>query len=122
MAHFHQFTRDPVQLRDIYNILTNALKRQDVTAILLDERANIFQEGQRRLAPLPFLVDNVVLLRYVEVDSSIQRAIAVMKMRGSDHEKEIRSYEIEEGGIKLGAPFSGQAGILSGDPYRIAAS
>jgi circadian clock protein KaiC len=50
----------------------------------------------------------------------MQRAIAVMKMRGSAHQKEIRRFEIQKGGLKIGETFSNRAGILSGNPQRIA--
>ena len=62
----------------------------------------------------------MILLRYVEVDSTMQRAIAVMKMRGSLHQKEIRRFEIQPGGLKIKEPFTGREGILSGLPYRTA--
>lgn len=120
VAHFQQFTQNSIELREIYNILINAIKRQDITALLLDEAANILQAQGKPVAALPFLVDAVILLRYVEVDSSMKRAMAVMKMRGSNHQKEIRSFEIKPGGLVLGPPFTGQAGILSGMSHRIA--
>ncbi|MCB0164477.1 MAG: hypothetical protein KDI79_09640 [Anaerolineae bacterium] len=120
VAHFQQFTQNPIEIREIYNILINAIKRQDITALLLDEAANILQAQGKEVAALPFLVDAVILLRYVEVDSSMKRAMAVMKMRGSSHQKEIRSFEIKPGGLVLGSPFTGHAGILSGMSHRIA--
>ncbi|MCB0191378.1 MAG: hypothetical protein KDJ65_05490 [Anaerolineae bacterium] len=120
VAHFQQFTQDPLELREIYNTLVNAIKRQDSTVLLLDEAANILQHRGTEVAALPFLVDTVILLRYVEVDSTMQRAIAVMKMRGSSHQKEIRSFEIKKGGLALGPPFDGHAGILSGMSHRTA--
>ena len=120
VAHFQQFTQNPIELREIYNILINAIKRQDITALLLDEAANILQAPGKHVAALPFLVDAVILLRYVEVDSSMKRAMAVMKMRGSNHQKEIRSFEIKSGGLVFGSPFTGHAGILSGVSQRIA--
>ena len=49
---------------------------------------------------LSFLVDNTILLRYVEIESTMQRAMVVLKMRGSDHAKEIRRYEIGVGGLR----------------------
>ncbi len=119
-AHFQRLSNDPLELREIYNTLVNAMKRQGITAILLDEAANVMQAQRGRMASLPFLVDTVMLLRYVEVDSSIQRAIAIMKMRGSPHQKEIRRFQIQKGGLEIGEPFTGRAGILSGMPYRIA--
>lgn len=119
-AHFQRLTNDVLELREMYNTLVNAMKRQNMTALLLDEVANVLQGQRGKMASLPFLVDTVVLLRYVEVDSRMQRAIAVMKMRGSTHQKEIRRFKIQQGGLEVGEPFTGRAGILSGTPQRIA--
>lgn len=119
-AHFQRMTSDPLELRDTYNTLVNALKREGLTSLLLDEAINVLDVQRGRMASLPFLVDTVMLLRYVEVDSSVQRAIAVMKMRGSAHQKEIRRFEIQKGGLKLKEPFTGREGILSGATHRIA--
>lgn len=119
-AHFQRLTSDPLELREIYNTLVNALKREGMTSLLLDEAVNVLEVQRGRMASLPFLVDTVMLLRYVEVDSSMQRAIAVMKMRGSMHQKEIRRFEIQKGGLKIKEPFTGREGILSGATHRIA--
>ncbi len=119
-AHFQRMTADPLELREIYNTLVNALKREGMTSLLLDEAVNVLEVQRGRMASLPFLVDTVMLLRYVEVDSSMQRAIAVMKMRGSAHQKEIRRFEIQKGGLKIKEPFTGREGILSGATHRTA--
>lgn len=119
-AHFQRMSNDPLELREIYNTLVNALKREGLTSLLLDEAINVLEVQRGRMASLPFVVDTVMLLRYVEVDSSIQRAIAVMKMRGSAHQKEIRRFEIQKGGLKIKEPFTGREGILSGATHRIA--
>ena len=68
---------------------------------------------------LSFVVDSILLLRYVEVESAIQRAIAVMKMRGSDHAKDIRRYEIQTGGLVVTGPFEGRESILTGISHRV---
>lgn len=119
-AHFQRLSNDPLRLREIYNTLVNALKREGMTSLLLDEAVNVLEVQRGRMASLPFLVDTVILLRYVEVDSAMQRAIAVMKMRGSLHQKEIRRFEIKTGGLKIKEPFTGREGILSGLPHRTA--
>jgi len=119
-AHFQRLTDDiPIELREIYNTLVNALKREGMTSLLLDEAINVMQIQHGRMATLPFVVDTVVLLRYVEIDSAMQRAIAVMKMRGSAHQKEIRSFQIKKGGLQVGEPFEGREGLLSGITHRI---
>ena len=120
MAHFQRFTSDPVELRHIYNTLVNGFKREGMTSLLLDEAAHLLGTGYRYIGALPFLVDAMMLLRYVEVDSAMQRAIAVLKMRGSAHAREICRFSIGPSGIQVGEPFSGQEGILSGSPHRVA--
>ncbi len=117
-AHFQRLTNNEVELREIYNTMVNAVKREGMTSLLLDEAVNVLQVQQGRMASLPFLVDTVMLLRYVEVDSAMQRAMAVMKMRGSKHQKEIRRFVIKKGGLQIGEPFTGREGILSGMTTR----
>lgn len=120
VAHFHRLTSDPVELRTIYNTLVNGLKREGMTGLLLDETARLLGSQPRHMGSLPFLVDAILLMRYVEVDSTMQRAIAILKMRGSAHVREIRRFSIGQGGIQIGDPFSGREGILSGSPHRVA--
>ncbi len=118
-AQIKRFTDDPVKLREVYNILINALKREGITSVLLDEDANISKPKDGRMPSLPFVVDSVFLMRYVEVDSAMQRALTILKMRGSHHAKDIRAYSIGRGGITLHEPFKDIQGILSGTTHRV---
>ncbi|MFQ5575946.1 MAG: RAD55 family ATPase [Anaerolineae bacterium] len=118
-THFRRITEDPIELREIYNTLVNALKREGLTTLLLDEDANIAKPKDGKMPPLPFVVDSVFLMRYVEVDSAIRRAITILKMRGSQHNKDIRAYDIGPGGLKLQEPFKDIQGILSGFSHRV---
>jgi circadian clock protein KaiC len=118
-SHFQRLTNDELELREVHNTLVNAMKRQNMTSLLLDESVKVLDKQYGHIASLPFLVDTVILLRYVEVDSCIQRAITVMKMRGSRHQKDIRRFQIRNGGIEIGGPFSGREGVLSGSSYRV---
>jgi circadian clock protein KaiC len=120
VAHFQRLTSDRVQLRHTYNAVVNGLKREGMTSLLLDEAAGLLGAQYRYPGALPFLVDALILMRYVEVDSAMRRAMAVLKMRGSAHAREIRSFSIGKYGIEVGEPFSGQEGILSGSPHRVA--
>ncbi len=118
VTHFTRLTNDQLQLRYIYNRLINALKREGVTALLLAEEGRMETQRAERGA-LSFVVDSIMLLRYVEVESAIQRAITVMKMRSSDHVKEIRRYEIRQGGLAVTGPFEGRESILTGISHRV---
>jgi circadian clock protein KaiC len=117
VTQFQALTRNPVELRAFYNHLINGLRREGITSLLLseDRGPDFVRSDHGRLA---FVVDSVILLRYVEIDSVMQRAVAVLKTRGTSHDNLIRRYEIERGGIVVGEPFKGRSGLLSGTPRR----
>jgi len=117
VSHFNRLTDDTHELRDIYTSVANGLRRGGVTALLLGEEG---QTQYRRAfkGGLSFIVDTIVMLRYVEIESAMQRAVVVLKMRGSNHAKEIRRYEIGSGGMTVLGVFEGREGLLSGIPHR----
>jgi circadian clock protein KaiC len=51
--------------------------------------------------PVSSIVDNIILLSLVELDSSLRRCITIVKSRGSAHQFDSREYVIGEGGIRL---------------------
>jgi circadian clock protein KaiC len=79
--------------------------------------------------PVSSIVDNILLLSLVEINSSLRRCATVVKARGSKHEFDSREYVIEQGGIKLLPfepataaikPFAAYTSILSRAPSRLA--
>ena len=69
---------------------------------------------------MSFLVDCIVLLRTVEINSTLRKGLVILKMRGSDHDKRLREYEITSSGMKVFAPFDQYQGLMTGSPTRIA--
>ncbi|MBU2852425.1 ATPase domain-containing protein [Acidithiobacillus ferrivorans] len=63
-----------------------------------------------------FLADAIIVQRYVEMEGSLKRVLSVAKVRGSEHSKEIRLFEITDAGIIIGQPLKCYSGILSGRP------
>ena len=43
-----------------------------------------------------------------------------MKMRGSDHDKSLREFEITPTGIKIESAFMNYEGVITGSPRRVA--
>lgn len=77
--------------------------------------------------PVSSIVDNIILLSLVELNSSLRRCITVVKARGSKHQFDSREYQIREGGIHLlpvtedsavQLPFSQYSSVLSRAPTR----
>ncbi|MBN2188366.1 MAG: AAA family ATPase [Chitinispirillaceae bacterium] len=112
--HFEALAGDAHELREIERKFINALKREKVTSILLRENDNVLGQGTQVTSKVPFIVDSYLLLRYVEIDSTIEKAVCILKMRGSDHQKDIRCFRITPRGIEVEAKFSGREGIMSG--------
>ena len=68
---------------------------------------------------IAFLTDAIIIQRYVEIDGQLKRALAVVKVRSSQHSKELREYEISsDGGIVVGQALDGYEGLLTGTPQR----
>jgi circadian clock protein KaiC len=113
LTHFTQLIGNVHELRRVYHQVLSAFRREGVTALYLGEemRSDYTTHEKGRLS---FIVDCMVMLRYLEIDSAIQRAIIVLKMRSSAHDTSIHSYTITDGGIVIGDPLEGKSGLLSG--------
>jgi circadian clock protein KaiC len=119
LSHFERLGEDPADLRSIVYGFVNALKREGLTAVLTRESVALLGEAAGMDDAFAFLADSYILLRYVEIESAVRKALLVLKMRGSDHDKGIRQFEITSRGIEVHAPFEGQEGIMSGSPRRM---
>ena len=63
-----------------------------------------------------FLADAIIVQRYIEMEGQFKRAFSVVKVRGSEHSKDIRLFDITDAGIQIGETLSAYDGILSGRP------
>jgi circadian clock protein KaiC len=63
-----------------------------------------------------FLTDAIIVQRYIELDSRLLRVLAVVKVRASAHSNELRLFNIDDGGIRIGDMVPDQEGILGGRP------
>jgi circadian clock protein KaiC len=63
-----------------------------------------------------FLADAIIVQRYIEIVGQFKRVMSIVKVRGSQHSKNIRLFDITDDGIVIGETLSDYAGILSGRP------
>ncbi len=67
-----------------------------------------------------FLTDDIIRLRYVEIDGQLRKVLVVIKMRGGNHSKDIREYVITSKGVVVIHPRSTEYhGLTTGIPTRI---
>jgi circadian clock protein KaiC len=69
---------------------------------------------------ISFLTDDIIRMRYVEIDGQLRKIMMVIKMRGGAHSKDIREYDITSDGIVLGERPRDYAQLITGIPERIA--
>ena len=55
---------------------------------------------------ISFLTDDIIRMRYVEIDGQLRKVMAVIKMRGGNHSKDIREYVITDKGVVVIRPRS----------------
>jgi circadian clock protein KaiC len=66
-----------------------------------------------------FLTDGIILQRYIELDGQFQRLMTIVKLRGSQHSKDLRLYEITNDGLVIGGGLRGYEGLMTGTPKKM---
>jgi circadian clock protein KaiC len=96
--------------------LVGVLTGLGVTVVMTLEIEDSY--GELRLGPREnaFLADAIILQRYVEIEGQLKRIMAVVKVRGSAHSKELRLYEVTSEGLVLDETAPAYQGLLTGNP------
>jgi circadian clock protein KaiC len=90
-----------------------------VTVMMTAELDESYTDLQLSPHEISFLTDGIILQRYVEITGQLQKIIAVVKMRGYDHQRDLRFYEVGPDGIVIGEPAAGYQGLLVGRARRV---
>lgn len=117
VAELEFAAHDRERFDDFLASLVGFLRGHEVTTLMTRELTQLFgNELSIASRGLSYIVDNIVLLRYVELAAEIRRAIAVLKIRGSDHDKALRELVFKAGTITVAGRFDRLAGIMTGMP------
>ncbi|MCK5659849.1 MAG: response regulator [Methanosarcinales archaeon] len=105
---------DNVQIRNNIQELSSMLKKNDITVVLSSGQEIVTSDMQVTSHEINQIVDTVISLRYAEIESSMKKALAIIKMRGSLYDTNIREYIITSKGIEVLSEFSGYEGVFGG--------
>ena len=94
------------------------LSSMGLTLILTVEVADSYVDLRFSPHGTAFVTDGILLQRYVELDGVLKRILAVIKLRGSQHSKELRLYDVTAEGIVVGERVDGYEGLMTGTPRR----
>jgi len=93
-----------------------ALSSLGVTVLMTSELEDRYTDLRFSPYGSAFLTDAIIVQRYIEINSGLQRVMAVVKVRDSAHSSEIRQFAITDGQIVIGEPVRGYEGLLGGSP------
>ena len=88
-----------VDFRESLYRLIRALTGAGLTILSTVEVEDTFTGMPFSHHTISFLTDDIIRLRYVEIDGQLRKTMVVIKMRGGNHSKDIREYVITSKGV-----------------------
>jgi KaiC/GvpD/RAD55 family RecA-like ATPase len=116
LAELEPAARGTARFPDYLTALTGLFASIGATTLLTSETTAFFGPAFELPHGLAFVADNVILLRYAELESEVRRVLAVVKLRDGDHTKNLLEVEITKNGMTVTGKFSGLTGVLGGNP------
>jgi circadian clock protein KaiC len=98
-----------------------ALTAIGITILSTLEMPETFTELSFSSYSISFLTDDIIRMRYVEVDGQLSQIMMVVKMRRGVHSRDIRQYQITSAGIVLGERFRNYVDLITGIPHPLSA-
>jgi circadian clock protein KaiC len=100
--------------------MIGALTGAGVTILSTVEVEDTFTSLSFSHYTISFLTDDIIRMRYVEIDGQLRKVIFIIKMRGSNHSKDIREYVItDKGVVVIGPRQTDYARLTTGAPELI---
>ncbi|MBF0584894.1 MAG: circadian clock protein KaiC [Magnetococcales bacterium] len=96
--------------------LTSFAKQEEVCSLFTSTTPKLSGGDSITEAHISTITDAILLLRYVEINGILRRGVAIIKMRGSQHDKQIREFTIDNNGLHIGKPFANVQNIILGIP------
>jgi circadian clock protein KaiC len=104
------------RFRELVYALTKHFQATRVTPMMTVEVAELLGTAQLTGRGVSSIADNLIVLRYIEVEAHLERAVFVLKARGTAHTTELCRFVIGERGARVGERFQDLRGVLTGIP------
>jgi circadian clock protein KaiC len=100
--------------------MVGALTGMGVTVMSTVELPDSFTALQFSPHGIAFLCDAIIMQRYLEIGGQLKRVVSVVKVRGSQHSKDLREYEITSNAVLVvGETLASYEGLLTGAPMKV---
>jgi circadian clock protein KaiC len=104
--------------RESLSRMVAALASTGVTVLMTSELEDRFSDLRFSPYGTAFLTDSIIVQRYIEIESRLQRVMAVVKVRASAHSNALHLFHIDDDGIHVGKMLAEHEGLLGGSPTR----
>lgn len=116
---FKQAAINTQRLGRFFSTLTAILRCHGVTTVFSAELAEIVGgDNGLQFPAVSAIAENIVLLRYAELESRLYRTLAILKMRESDFEPYVYEFTLGSEGFQLGERMQRTEGIVVGRAHR----
>ena len=92
--------------REFLISLTSFIKKHEIAGLCTATNKSLVGGGTASEQHISTLTDSIILLRYIQERETMDRGMTVLKMRGSEHSKEIRRFQIDGSGLHLKGPIA----------------
>jgi circadian clock protein KaiC len=100
--------------------MIGALTGAGITILSTVEVEDNFTSFQFSHYAISFLTDDIIRMRYVEIDGQLRKMMVIIKMRGGNHSKDIREYVItDKGVVVIGPRQTDYARLTTGLPEHL---
>jgi circadian clock protein KaiC len=106
------------RFKQLVYALSRHFRELGVTLTMTMEVPEVLGGGQLTGHGVSSIADNVILLRYLEVEGHLERAISILKARTIAHSTELRAFSIVDRGASVGGPRQ-LRGVLTGLPVPV---
>jgi circadian clock protein KaiC len=115
---FRQTAAYPERPIRFLTAIINELRHLDVTTLLTEETQKLFgPEVEVRITGMSALVDNILLLEYLDVGTELKRLLSIVKQRSSGYLSSVRELCITPTGMSLASDATSAQTILAGSEH-----
>jgi circadian clock protein KaiC len=99
--------------------LTSFVKQKQICSLFTSSSPRLSGGDSITDAHISTITDAILLLRYVAIKGALSRGVIIIKMRGSQHDKQFHEFTIDDRGLHIGEPFRHVPAVLLGIPSTL---
>jgi circadian clock protein KaiC len=100
--------------REFLISLTSFIKKREIAGLCTATSKSLIGGQSVSEQHISTMTDSIILLRYIQEQQTMHRGLMVLKMRGSEHAKEIRRFTIDGAGMHFGGVFADAPDVFAG--------